>query len=751
MELFRYRNLALASFSFLVSLFVSYYFNNFVRIATLVLSGVAILSLILVFASSRGKRGLNALIRYTPSAIFIILAMVISLIFFDKSKIEKYCDGKPHEITALVSSVVYDSSYLKSYEIEALEIDGEELNEQLTMTLYSEKPISERSVIKSRGTMSKIENGESSFDSVGYFRSKGITVNFQTDSYTLLEIREKGISDLLKDVNQALDSRFAGVDDKATHNMLSALFLGNKQRLSNTIKRDFSRIGMSHVLALSGMHIAIVVTLLGYVLYLIPISKLWKEMILIVATLLFIGITGFSESALRAGIMVSLTYTLFFFGNRLSLTTALCYSVTLICIFNPFSIFSMSLQLSFIAMLGCIFSAKIIHSSRRLRFLKPRIIRYIFYSLLTSFVISLFTLPLISVSFGRISLISPVSNLILGPLFSILIFLSPVYLIVANIPFVSPLLAWLCRIITHTSTSLGSYMSSLDNITAPIISTIQLVGIIIASVFIISMLLLPKRFFLCAKIGYALGILVFVVGTILPFCKREANVYVSAHNYNNSSDIVCVEDGGQITVIDITNTTVSAAGFANHVTSSLGFYEIDNYVIADLSPSTDRFFDRLSDITVIRRLYLRTPSNKDEETIYKTVKDIATEKGISIMPLGKNIQMERSIIRFADKSYVSGSSKRAIALSVECQGNVFTYLGSGAFELYDDFVHNSTEASDVMVFGTYGPKYKTPYIYNSPYLDYAVFLGESQDFAAPEFYKRIENLQSNKTRFCLTP
>ena len=80
MELFKYRNLTFASFSFLITLFVSYYFNNTVRIAILVLTGVAFLTLILTLAISRGKYGLRILIRFTPSFILVLLALVLSLI-----------------------------------------------------------------------------------------------------------------------------------------------------------------------------------------------------------------------------------------------------------------------------------------------------------------------------------------------------------------------------------------------------------------------------------------------------------------------------------------------------------------------------------------------------------------------------------------------------------------------------------------------------------------------------------------------
>ena len=745
MELFKYRNLTFASFSFLVTLFVSYYFNNTVRIAILVLTGVAFLSLILTLAISRGKYGLRILIRFTPSFILVLLALVLSLIHFDNSEIESYCDEKEHEITAVIDTVSYGSDSFSTYEIELLEIDGYEIDKDITMTAYS-APVSERTVVKATGHFVMLDSVSGSGDVAGYFLSHGITVQFQSNTLTAIGTSEMRLVDYLRAGNKELDFRLSAVGDDTTYRMLSALFLGNKNNLDNEVQRDFSRIGLSHVLALSGMHIAIIVTILGYALYLFPIHRIAKEIILILSTIFFVGITGFSESALRAGLMVSLTYTLFFFGNRLSLTTSLFYSATLICIVNPYSIFSLSLQLSVSAMLGCIYSSKVIHRVRFLRRLKPRPLRYFTYTAFTSLIICLFTLPLVSTSFGRISLLSPVSNILLGPLFSVLIFLSPVYLLLADVPFVSEGIAWICKGLTHASVSLGGSMASGDNVCVPITSVTQFAGIIIFVLFLFCMLVLGKRTYKYMKIGAALGISVFVCGTVMIFCQRELNAYASVHSFV-SSDVIAVEDSGDITVIDIAATS---SAYPESAVTSLGYYEIDNYVILNCSSKAVSCFERLSSNVIIRRVYLKAPNDEKEAMRQSTICSIASEKGIDVQVLTNQIQMERSSISFANKSRVPGSTKPAIALSVECDNTVFTYLGAGTFELYDNFISDSAFRSDAIVFGACGPKYKTPFNYQVPYLKYAVFLGNSWDFATEELRENTKNVKTNETRFRLT-
>jgi hypothetical protein len=353
------------------------------------------------------------------------------------------------------------------------------------------------------------------------------------------------------------------------------------------------------------------------------------------------------------------------------------------------------------------------------------------------------------VRYGRLSLLSPLSNVLLGPLFTALIFLSPVFLMVADIPYVSDGVGWLCRTLTGGATSLGGYLSSGDNVSAPIMNTAQLLGVLAVAAFLFLMLVLGRRIFPYMIAGACVGISIFVGGTVFLFCEREGNVYVSAHSFG-TNDIVCVEDSGDVTVIDITATSRSCASYVNSAALTLGYYEIDNYVITDYSGATHLCFTRLSENTVVRRVYLRIPDGDGEVEQFNLISNEAKSKGIEVFSLA-DIKMESSVIRFSSVTYVPRSTKRAVAFSVECENATFAYLGASTYEVYDEFIENIAHCADVAVFGSYGPKYKTEYGYNMPFLDHALFLGESKDHASGDFYRSISSRVTEATRFKLTP
>ena len=743
MGIFKYRNLALASAIFLVLLLLSFYFNPFVKIAIIVLVVLIFLPLLL-FALKGNENCFSLILRYSPSLILVSLAMILSLIFFDKSHITKYCDNEPHEIQATITDVYYQNENFGTYKATLSRVDTDSINEDINITI--DRPLLKvNDVIFSTGTFQPLEHSFVEFDEASYYLSYGITVSFEGDECYIVGYESSGILQGLKDINSFLDNRFSKTNDENTHGILSAIFLGNKTHLDKSIQRDFSRIGLSHFLALSGMHISIIVAFLGYALYPLFLPRIVKEVILILSTLFFVGLTGFSESAARAGFMVCLAYTLFFFGNRLNLTSALFYSVTIICILNPYSVFSLSLQLSFVAMLGCIFSSKLIHRIRFLRRIRSKILRFIISTFISSLCVSLFILPFNAIFFGNIALLSPISIVLFSLPFTVLVYLAPVFLLVADIPFVSVAIGWLCKTISTSIISIANQMASVDNIVLPINNTVQFIGIAGASISVLCILILGKKTLKLAKIGCFVSIFVFVVGSVFLYTRRYNNIYASSHSFRKN-DLVCIEDMGTITMIEITNTSGSVANSSNSFASYLGYYEIDNYVITNYTKSTIDCVDKLSKLTFLKRLYLPQPNNPDEEEAFLLISILAGGKNIDVRIYNNTVKTENTTISFAKRT-----SYKATVFSVEYSNTRFSYLSSGAFELCDSFVDEAVFLSDVVVFGAHGPKSRVPFSYKAPYLDYCVFLGNSKNFANESFLQEIKAKTTTDTRFCLSP
>ncbi len=149
---------------------------------------------------------------------------------------------------------------------------------------------------------------------------------------------------------------------------INAILTGDTSFLSKDTRISYSEAGLAHILALSGMHIAIIAMVLSILLFPLYILKMNKYRHLLTILLLwaYAILTGLSPSATRAVIMTTVYLIGLIMQRRHSSINALCFAALLILFFDPQSLFSISFQLSFVAVASIlIFAEKINPFNRR--------------------------------------------------------------------------------------------------------------------------------------------------------------------------------------------------------------------------------------------------------------------------------------------------------------------------------------------------------------------------------------------------
>ena len=217
--------------------------------------------------------------------------------------------------------------------------------------------------------------------------------------------------------------------------ILRALIIGDKSQLDPAVRAAFTRVGVAHVLAISGLHIGLVAALaygvwwwlLGrsqYVLLMWTLPKL-AAFFTIPVVLLYAGLAGGSVSTLRAVIMVSVFLTALLLDQKEEVFRSLALAALLISFLWPGAIFDVSFQLSFVAVLAIFLGlhrfqswwgnrdeTQDVHLSpwrRRLR-------RWAVLYCLVSLSAMIGTLPLIATHFHTVSLVGFLANLLVVPL-----------------------------------------------------------------------------------------------------------------------------------------------------------------------------------------------------------------------------------------------------------------------------------------------------------------------------------------------
>ncbi|MFD1551876.1 hypothetical protein DNU06_01745 [Putridiphycobacter roseus] len=206
-----------------------------------------------------------------------------------------------------------------------------------------------------------------------------------------------------------------------------ALFLGEKEALDKDILRSFSSAGAMHVLAVSGLHVGIIMLILTSLLK--PIKRLKHGNIVYTALIisgvwLYALLTGGSPSVIRSALMFS--FIIFNVGleRESSVYQSILISAFLILIFDPFALFKVGFQLSYLAVLGIVFLQPRIY---RLWYIQNKSLDYLWQITAVSIAAQIATFPLGLYYFHQFPSLFFISNIIVIPLAFILLFLGFFY------------------------------------------------------------------------------------------------------------------------------------------------------------------------------------------------------------------------------------------------------------------------------------------------------------------------------------
>ena len=194
--------------------------------------------------------------------------------------------------------------------------------------------------------------------------------------------------------------------------ILGAIMLGDQKKISYDLKEKLNKTGLRHIVAVSGMHIAILTSLL--MTFLIGLG-FWRGQafyLTILFIFLYILMIGIPASALRAAIMGFLFLLAQKIGRLSMSSRAVIFAAALMCLFNPFLLrFDIGFQLSFLAVLGIIYLSPIFQSW----FKKiPNLFQFRDILAMTLSA-QIFTLPILIYNFGYFSSKGLITNILIVP------------------------------------------------------------------------------------------------------------------------------------------------------------------------------------------------------------------------------------------------------------------------------------------------------------------------------------------------
>lgn len=280
-------------------------------------------------------------------------------------------------------------------------------------------------------------------DEIRYADAQGASFFAFTDTRSLAILEETwSLQATFALLARAVERRIMELFPSATAPFALALLTGNTAHLPPQTQHAYTRTGTVHVLAVSGLHIVLLLGMtfvpLGFV------RSRWLQWILaLIVVFTFIGLTGNAPSALRAGIMAALVLLAKNVQRKASLLNVVAFAVVLLLVWQPSLVYSPGFQMSAGAVLGI---ALTFHSFEQgfLRLLGIKRIEFaneypVRQSLAGAFALtcsaSVIVAPIAAWYFGTVSLISVFTNLLIVPMSSAAMFYALIALLCSTVWF----------------------------------------------------------------------------------------------------------------------------------------------------------------------------------------------------------------------------------------------------------------------------------------------------------------------------
>ena len=729
MNLFRHRPLFLVCTSFMAAASVGYLLQGWLKILLLGLLAVGLLSLLTLHLLHKIGR-----YRLVLSAVAVAVAMVAlteSYVYINlRARAADTYVGKTRQIEAVVTEVGGSSAHWSSYTVRVERIDGESADYRAAVTCYqpADFHIGDRVVLTAEVIDTDlVVAGQKRVAYV--LLANGIAFGLEVygeEDYTVLSTEEKGFFLSMARLRKDLAARLELLCSEDAAGLPAALLLGERADIPTTVTRDFSRAGAAHLLAISGMHVSLLFGLLAGLLRILWIPPKVRAVLLGTLAFGYLAFLGFPPSATRSVIMLGSTYLACLCTAKADALTSLGLAGALILLCSPGTVADVGFWMSFSAALGLIILMSLWRKEnapgrraslgRRLLWRIKRVGRYILTILSAGAVAMTSSLWITVGALGEISLLSPVTTLLMTPLVAFVILATPLLGILAATPlggWIARAIGAACALMVKTTAWLGSYSWSVISLQSDAVWVVVLAMTATLGLFMI--IKFPRRelVLLPVLVGWLIiGVMEGVMAEL-----GQDRLLVDYIRPSSKSEMLVVTRGQMAVICDLSDGSYSALSDAATQAHQAGATDIAAVTLTHYHARVAGSLDRLLAGETVHQLWLPRPKSVDEYYIFLACTDVATSYGVEVTVFDADDPLtvfSHATLRVRRAS-LERSSHPVILLTLDADGDasddgdILTFCGGSAFEsdLADEAEVAASQA-DLILFGSHGPITKAP-------------------------------------------
>ena len=379
----------------------------------------------------------------------------------------------------------------KTYSAKIVKMDGKDVN--FKSALYLDKRVNLRPYTMAKGKLKFYSVGKDGFSSYGKY-ADGIYISAKCNLTECFGERVNSPMRYVVAFRQNIRDKLSYLMAGKEGGLSVALITGDKSYLDRDVKTAFMYSGTSHIMAVSGLHLSVIIGTLLFILKKLKISHKISSLVCIASVILYMGLAGFSGSVTRAGIMLIVMLSAGLFSMRGDNLNSLGVAVTIMCIFNPYCVTDVGTVLSVLSVLSLLTLNPFFSSKLQMHYADPLdktakekfadCIYSVFRTFYTSVCVFLFTIPVLYMFFGYTSIVGMVSNLLAVPLGSLCVVMSFLTYFVSLLG-ITPLTAFAVLLATKCNALLIKFCMLFKALNNSVIAFDYVFGLCLAGVLVL--------------------------------------------------------------------------------------------------------------------------------------------------------------------------------------------------------------------------------------------------------------------------
>lgn len=693
----------------------------------------------LLFVAAAAAVALGVHRRDVRRALLAVIASMLAVLALFQSHVTFHgtTAARLHELeqtTVRVEGVITErrgsGGYMTSYAMSLASVNGEATDGLALLTCHYVSDLQPGYAVELEAILLPLEEAAGDGYDATALRGDGYLIGLLSETEETVVITHESspiLSVRAGKLRRSLAARLNLVTGEEARGIPSALLLGDKSMLADEVRRDFARAGVSHLLAISGLHMTLLFGIFAFLLRIIRIPKRVRAVILGICALGYLFLLGFPPSATRAIIMLGVTYLSHLLSERTDPLTSLGLAGAVILICTPYAVADAGFWMSFLATLGLIslmplMDSWLSHSAKENKPLWWQVIRSDVIKLTAALLVGLvamsFTLTVVAAVIGEMSVLSPLATLLLTPFCAAILLLSLLCL---------PLLGTgagetLGLIVGDMSRLMGDLTAWMASPSRVVISlrhpaVIPLTAVMLGAVLLLLCMRLPtrRRWLVVLPLLIGWGTLGGVLG--IHHLATADEVRVTYLQPSTASDALVLVSEGQGFVCDLSNGSLSSMTAAAREAKQQGATELSVFMLTHYHSRTSGALVSLLARETVRALWMPTPADEEDYYLLLSCVEKAEAAGVPVYLYhpGEALRVFGDGTLTLETTFIKRSVQPVLLLSLDVSSaetgkDRLVYCGSAVFE--SDLANLASEwvpSADTVVFGSHGPVFKLPY------------------------------------------